>query len=100
MKLEIEGSGKSFDLKPMTLNQISELESVGINLMSAKYKDEFKVSHLTDIVFVLIKDQDPAVTREWVGSVINIHNYTKVSEVVTSFLTPRGGQVKKTTSKK
>lgn len=95
MKLKL--GGKEFELKSMTLNHVAELENKGIDLMTFNKDGGFKMSYMKDIVFGLIKGQDPIVTLEWVGEVIDLQNYAEVSKKITSFLAPKSTPAKATT---
>lgn len=95
MKLEL--GGKTFEVNPMTLNQVRELEEKGINLMSFSKEGSFKMSYIGDIVHILVKKQDPTITLEWVGEQIDMSNFQEVSEKITDFLAPKGVKAKPTT---
>ncbi len=95
MKLKL--GGKEFEVKEMTLNQVAELENMGVNLMSFSKEGAFKMSFIRDIVYVLIKGQDAIVTLEWVGDQVTMANFGEVSAQITDFLAPKGGRAKKTT---
>ncbi len=95
MKLKL--GDKTFEVKEMTLNQVAELENKGIDLMSFAKQGSFKMSYIRDMVHVLIKDQDPDLTVEWVGRQITMSNFGEVSKKIMDFLTPKGGPAKKAT---
>jgi len=84
MKLEL--GGKEFDLKPITVNQLAQLEDMGLDIMTLGEKGKFKIKHIRQLLWVIISKEDKSITEEWIGDNIDMQRLVGISKELTSFL--------------
>ena len=79
MRLKIRD--KEFELKPLTWNDIIEIEDAGVDSKNIKAKDGRTLLH------ILIKKIDDSITPEWIGE-SSIVEMTSIMEKLAIFLAP------------
>lgn len=77
-----DGNTDEIVLKPLTFNQIAEIEEY-FNASMDEWAEKLKsMKNITFVIWVAIKKQKPEITKEMVGEFLNVENQKQAIEIM------------------
>jgi len=80
--------GKEYKLGPINLNVLANLEEefgCGLDALNKKFEKQ-QASSLRSLVYLLLKENHPDITREQAGKLVSLDSLPEVSNVVNEII--------------